>query len=137
MRALLIDDAAKAKVARVVAHAMSHIYVPRRSPIPGDDPNFVVNLDTYRCVFTFTRIDGKLYRHLTISIPRPNIYPNPIAAFHIAVLFGFTGYNENDPEKPGVDWMMDVKRDENAVMLVQEASFDANRVYHIKPANPQ
>lgn len=119
MRALVIDDTAKAEVARVIAYAMDHPYIPHQSPVPGDNPNFVAKLDTYRAVFTFTRIEGKIYRHLTISIPRPQMFPNPIAAFHIAELFGFTGYKGAD--RPGTDWMIDVKHDENAVMIAQEA----------------
>jgi hypothetical protein len=128
MRPLLIDDAARAEVARVVAYAMDHPYFPNRpidiasgaSLIPGDDPGHVANLSTYRCVFTFTHLNDRVHRHLTISVPRPGMYPNMIAAFMIAELFGFTGYNEQEPGRPGPDWYCDVKRDENCVMIVQE-----------------
>ena len=116
----MIDDNAKAKVARVIGYAMDYPFFPGKSPTPGDDPNFVVHLDTYRCVFTFSHVEGKVYRHLTISIPRTKFYPNAVAAFHIAELFGFTGYDKSQPSKPPEGWMMDVKRDENYLMLVQE-----------------
>jgi hypothetical protein len=128
MRALLIDDAARAEVARVVAYAMDHPYFPNRSVdiakggslIPGDDPGHVANLNTYRCVFTFTHIGGRVLRHLTISIPRAQHFPHPIAAFMIAELFGFIGYDEKKPDRPGPDWYVDVKSDENCVMIAQE-----------------
>jgi hypothetical protein len=117
----MIDDEAKAQVARVVAYAMEHIYTPGKDPVPGDNPNFVANLDTFTCVFTFTRIEGGIYRHLTISVPVAGKFPNPVAAFMIAEMFGFTGYDENDPFTPGDGWMCDTKKDENCVMIAQEA----------------
>jgi hypothetical protein len=120
MRALLIDDIAKAKVAKVVSYAMDHPYTPFISPIPGENPNHVADLNTYRCVFTFTRAEGRLYRHLTISVPKQQKYPNPIAAFMIAELFGFTGYNEKEPSRPGLNWIIDINNEENCVMLAQE-----------------
>ena len=122
MRALLIDDKAKAEVARVVSYAMDHPYRPGAgSPVPGDDPGHVVYLQTYRCVFTFTIIAGRKLRHLTISIPPKEKFPHPIAAFMIADLFGFTGYDDkNKPGAPGPDWHCDVKKNENCVMITQE-----------------
>src|SRR5262245_22969914 len=121
MRALLIDDKARAEVGRVVAYAMDHPYRPGAgSPVPGDDPGHVVYLLTYRCVFTFTHIAGRVIRHLTISVPAKEKYPNPIAAFHIAEMFGFTGYDEKKPDTPGPDWMCDAKKNENCVMNAQE-----------------
>src|SRR5262245_237107 len=119
MRALFIDDKAKSEVARVVAFAMDHLYYPGKSSVPGDDPRFVAMLNTYRCVFTFTHIPQGTFRHLTISIPRKNMYPNEIATFVIADLFGFTGYDEiNAPHEPGADWMIGIEN--NAVMIAQQ-----------------
>ena len=121
-RPLIIDDAAKAKVAKVVAYAMDHPYRPG-DPTPGDNPNFVVMLDTYRCVFTFTRMaDEKVYRHLSISVPSAK-YPHPIAAFTIADLFGFTGYDlQAAPMRPGDGWIMQVNENEHCIALAQETS---------------
>lgn len=67
MRVLLIDDAARAKVDKVVAYAMDHPYRPGpgKRP-PGDDPEHVVHLDTYRAVFTYTHAQGSMYRHLAM-----------------------------------------------------------------------
>jgi len=121
-RALLIDDKAKAEVARVVAYAMDHPYHPSRTKsVPGDDPGHVVYLQTYKCVFTFTHSSGKVFRHLTISVPAKDKFPHPIAAFMIAEMFGFTGYDDkHKPGAPGPDWMVDVKNNEGCVMLAQE-----------------
>ena len=121
-RLLVVDDKARAEVARVVSHAMDHPYYPGRSSMPGDDPCFVAMLDTYRCVFTFTHTNIGVYRQLTVSIPIKDKYPNPVAIFHIADLFGFTGYDiRNEPSKPGDDWLIDIRQNENAVMIAQEA----------------
>src|SRR5215467_10806197 len=115
LRALMIDDAARAEANRVIAYAMDHPFVPGVSPTPGDDPRFVADFGTYRAVFTFTRHEGKTYRQLSISIPAPGMYPNVVAAFMIAELFGFTGYDHRFAANPGRDWMIDVRDHENAV----------------------
>ncbi len=119
MRALVIDDAAKAAAQRVIAHAERHHYEPGRSKwVPGDDDRFVARLGTFRCVFTFTRSRGRLYRHLSISIPGSK-YPNPAAAFMLADLFGFTGWDENEPGCPGDGWGMAINQPDQCVVLVQ------------------
>jgi len=117
---LMIDDDARAQVAGVISYAMDHPYRPGGGSIPGDDPGHVAMLDTYRCVFTFTHVGGRVLRHLTISLPVPGKFANPIAAFMIAELFGFTGYDRAEPFKPAPDWLLDVKSDENCVMVAQE-----------------
>lgn len=120
MRPLFIDDEARAEVARVVSHAMDHPFYPGRSATPGDDPHFVALLNTYRTVFTFTHIDDRVYRHLTISVPVTGKYAHPVAAFTIASLFGFTGYDDSKPLKPGEDWLVDTNENENSIVLAQE-----------------
>src|ERR1041384_2538639 len=73
MRALVVDDEAKAKVQGVLDYALdpAHFYRPRKDArVPGDDHHFVVHLNSYRCVFTITEDSAqRLWRHLTISIP--------------------------------------------------------------------
>lgn len=120
MRPLIIDDAARAKIARVVAYAMDHPYRPGPGAItPGDNPNFVANLSTYRAVFTFTHHGGQVFRHLSVSVPSKG-YPNPAAAFFIAHEFGFTGWDEKQIDKLPDGWMMDVNDGEHCVVLAQE-----------------
>ena len=119
MRALLIDDEARRKVGAVVSYAMDHPYHPGHS-VPGDNPNYVAQLNEYKAVFTFTHIGGRVLRHLSISVPKEGNYPNPIAAFMIAELFGFTNYDQGHPDVPGVDWAINVNKKENCVIIAQE-----------------
>ena len=120
MRPLIIDDKAKTEANRVIAYAMDHPYHPGQ-PVPGDNPNFVAQLGTYRCVFTFTHISGKVFRHLSISVPSEK-YSNPIAAFMIADLFGFTGWNEQMGGQIPKSWFGQVNEEEHAVVLAQEVT---------------
>lgn len=104
MRPLLIDDNVKAAVENVVAWATrpDHYYEvdkrPRPAP-PGDDPHHVVFIPHgFRVVFSITRADRKLWRHISISIPTEK-WPHPMACMSIAELFGFTGFCLEDCEK--------------------------------------
>lgn len=118
LRPLIIDDQAKREAARVISHAEQHHYRPGIDPIPGDDDRYVARLGTYLVVFTFTHAEGLIWRHLSVSVPSDK-YPNPFAVFAIAQLFGFTGYDESKPDKPGEDWRVDVSSREHCVLVVQ------------------
>lgn len=119
MRALIIDDVARADVVRVLAHAAEHHYRPAPSARPpGDDDGLIANLGTYRCVFSFTHVDGIIWRHITISVPGKD-YASPAAAFMIADLFGFTGYDEKSPSRPGSDWQAGVNEHDHCVAILQ------------------
>jgi hypothetical protein len=117
MRPLIIDDAARAEAARVLAYAKANPY-RTGDPVPGDDPRFVAYFGTYRAVFTYTHSDGLIFRHLTISVPSDK-YPNVIAAFAIADLFGFTGHAES--------WSIDVNKAEHCVVVVQPVAANVPR----------
>jgi hypothetical protein len=126
MRPLVIDEGARAAVGKVVAHALEreNYYEPGQSPgqAPGDDARHVVLLNTYRCVFSITKDpEGKLYRHLSISVPARGKYPNPFAVFAIAELFGFTGWDGRTPEAPPEDWIAGPNPDEQCVVVAQLA----------------
>jgi len=118
LRPLVIDDAAKAEVARVVAWAKDH-ELDTNNPtfIPGNDPHFVAKLGTYRTVFTFTRAGDALFRHLSVSVPGEK-YPNPVAMWILADLYGFTGWTVELGPKPAVDW--DVQLHEHSVQVLQQ-----------------
>lgn len=118
MRPLIIDDNARAAIARVVSYAMNHPYSIGQ-PVPGDNPNFVAHLSTYRCVFTFTCMHDKTYRHLSISVPSER-FPNPAAAFMIASEFGFTGWDEKSIDTMPEDWFGQVNEKEHCIVLGQE-----------------
>ena len=119
MRPLVIDDTARARVAEVEAFAFANWYRPGQSEnAPGDDSRHVVELNTYRCVFSYTLApDGELFRHLSISVPS-KAYPNPFAVFTIAELFGFTGWDGKTLEAPD-DWMIDLNKEEHCVVAAQ------------------
>lgn len=117
MRPLLIDDAAKAEAARVLAHAETHPFHVGAKWIPGDDPGFVADICTYRCVFTYTTNGGVTFRHLIISVPGAK-YPNPAAVMVLADAFGFTGW-DGDLQKPPVDWGATVDEKAHCVVVVQ------------------
>ena len=121
-RPLIIDDAARAKAASVLAYAEAHPY-HSGDPIPGDDPNLVAEFDTYRAVFTFTHSGGAIYRHLSLSVPGTK-YANPAAAFAIASLFGFTGWDEHTIDLIPEGWLMDVNEAEHCVVLAQECGME-------------
>jgi hypothetical protein len=119
VRALLIDERVKARVARLVAFAEgNHYHVGKSEMIPGDDPRHVLDIGSYQCVFSFTvGPDGSLWRHLSISVPGPK-YPNPIAFNVIAELFGFTGW-DGTSEQPPQDWMFDVNIQDHCLVGAQ------------------
>jgi hypothetical protein len=125
MRALVIDEEAKAKAARVVAYARAHPYDPNRGTdsavaIPGENPQHVVELNSFRCVFTHTysHDPAAWFRHLTISVPSKD-YPNPFAAYTIAELFEFTGWDGHSAEPP-TGWSIAVNKDEHCIVLAQK-----------------
>ena len=91
--------------------------------IPGDRPEYVLHIDTFKCVFTYTVAPtGPMYRHLSVSVPG-KVYPNPIAIKMIADMFGFTGsrppQSQDDPGF-GMDWVVDLDEGEGCVVVVQE-----------------
>ena len=127
MRALVIDDRAQAAVNRVLAYASKpeNMYVVRggksTQPPPGDNWQHMCRLSSYRCVFSLTKdaINGKVYRHLSISVPSEK-YPNVAAAFTIAEMFGFTGWEGKSFDSLPADWQGLVNEKEHCVVLVQE-----------------
>jgi hypothetical protein len=139
MRPLIIGEEERALVRWMVAYASEpdHWYRPGRTQMPGGDPAHCQTIWSYRCVFSFSVLGGNLVRHLSISVPSAGM-PNPVAAFTLAELFGFTGWSGGfDPPK---DWQLYVNRDEHCIVLGQTAaaniddaaSFDSH-VLHLKP----
>jgi hypothetical protein len=121
LRPLIIDGVARAKIAHLIEHADAHHYHPGVDPIPGDDPAFVVYLDSYRVVFTFSEDrKGGVWRHLSISVPDEGQYPNPYAAFTIAQEFGFTGW-DGKTATPAKGWHLHIEKEviPHAIVLIQ------------------
>ena len=120
MRALVVDAWARKQVQRVLAWALDpkHWYRPGKdSRVPGDDYHFVATLSSYRCVFTISESPQGTFRHLSISVPSEN-YPNPIAAFTIAEMFGFSGWDGKSADLPP-SWMAHVSTEEHCIVLGQ------------------
>lgn len=99
MRALLIDERAKAEIARVIAHAEKNKIsqnelrerIEKGGPAIGDDPNHVCYLfDGFKVVFSIEEQPFGWSRHLSISVNDPNKVPHQAAAEMIMKEFGFT-----------------------------------------------
>lgn len=128
MSVLVIDEETTALVRRVIEYAQA----PRNHYVimeggrsyqkaPGENPNHVVQLHSYRCVFSIshTKADGKTWRHLSISVRERGKFPAPIVAFTIAGMFGFTGW-DGQSEKPPRDWAGEANKEDNCILLFQE-----------------
>lgn len=99
-RPLLINEAVRADIERVVNYAEAHRYsihdvfkmmAGRDSmPPPGDDPGHVCNIPVdFRCVFSIEQQPMGWCRHLSISVSGEGNNPHPAAVFVIAQAFGF------------------------------------------------
>jgi len=101
MRALVIDDAAKRRVAELKAYAEQHRYSmddlkklcePNPGiPIPGDDPSFSMHMSRgFRIVYTQEYQEIGLCHHLSVSVDHTGNpkYPNFGAVMAIMELFG-------------------------------------------------
>lgn len=100
MMALLISDSIKEKAKEIVVYANEHIYseqdildlVSGELPPPGNNELFVLNVPIgYRCVFSFETQAQGIYRHLSVSVDKPEAMPPVIAVHEIMKLFGFKG----------------------------------------------
>lgn len=120
MRPLIIDAHAKAQAQRVMDYAALNHYRPGETTwVPGDNANFVATFDTYRVVFTFSEMGGRVYRHISISVPSQH-YPNPAAVFALADLFGFTGWDQKTIDKPPDGWLVHINEDEHCIAVAQQ-----------------
>lgn len=121
MRALVIGDEARAVAALVLEHAREHVYrLGAGMPPPGDDPRHVAHINSFRIVYSITEDhDGRRWRHMSISVPSKK-FPHPVAVFMLAELFGFTGWDGSNPEKPGRGWQLDLNNAEHCIVVAQE-----------------
>lgn len=125
MRGLILTDAVRQQVRDQAAWAdrPENWYRPDgdQQP-PGDNPAYTLLIEVgFRAVYTTTVIKGDRFRHLSISVDGPK-YPNQIAAFTIATMFGFTGGAEDRGATlaPGDDWMMQVSEEEHCIIFGQK-----------------
>ena len=90
---------------------------------PGDRPSYVIELDTFRVVFTYSKIGFMVYRHISISVPGKGNYPNPYVAYTISHLFGFTGGRVEDEDfvtAPGPNWQMRIDKQHQCIEFIQD-----------------
>lgn len=123
MSHVVIDDAAKAKATALVAYAEANPYRPADpgARVPSEDPGHVAVFDSFRVVFSFTETRGVRLRQVSISLVsrRRGMYPDPIMAFAIADLLGFTGWTENAAGIPPPGWGFWPVPANNCVMIIQ------------------
>jgi hypothetical protein len=128
MRALIIDETAKAEVRRVEEYARKKenwYFVGsggKMMPegIPGHDPHYVAQLGSYRCVFTYTMGSKGLVRHLSIGVPGG--FPNTIAVAMIATEFGFTGWDGKSNIETLLGngtWRAKASKEQQCVIVIQ------------------
>lgn len=118
-RALLIGPEQEALAAGIVKYAEAHPYVMGGVPfVPGNHPEYVGHFNDYRTVFSYTHANGQVFRHLSVSVPGRH-YPNPIAVWMLAGLFGFTGW-DGKSDLPPKDWAAGPHPDERCVVVVQK-----------------
>jgi hypothetical protein len=117
MRPLIIDEAARAAIAKVLDYAKDH-HFHQGDPPATLDSNYCVELSTYRVIFTFTNAGGALFRHMTISVPDKNLYPNPASAFMLAHEFGYTGWDQT--MRPPLDWGIKVDEEHHCIVIAQK-----------------
>jgi len=116
LRVLIIDNEAKSRATEVLDFASKPENIYRPGPkvkAPGDNPNYVMNIGDFRVVFSLTesQIDQMIYRHLSISVPDRNRFPNPVVVNEVIQLFGFTG---------GLDaCMVDANQREGCIVVAQ------------------
>jgi len=122
MRPLVIDEAAKKLAAYVVGYALvpeNHYRpsVPGTQP-PGDNQNHCCQINTYRCGFSITQIDDRLYRHFSVSVPGTR-FPNVAAVLMLAEIFGFTGWDQKTINKLPAGWIARIEPHSRAVVVAQ------------------
>lgn len=125
MRPLLIDTATVLAAGELVKFASrrENWYRPRMMTwVPGDRPEYVLHFGTYRCVFTITEMDGKLFRHLSVSVPAKGMMPNPMATATIADVFGFSGATRTQDVVTGIGpkWSVHINKKDNCIVLVED-----------------
>jgi hypothetical protein len=125
VRVLQLNDRNKARVSKVVAHSKKkrnwYLAGPggKYSPgsVPGRDKRHCCQLDSYRCVFSYTCSDDKVWRHLSVSVDKGKSLPHPAAVHVIAHLFGFSGSSTDLPPTEEeafnfpTSWLIQVRQD--------------------------
>jgi len=127
-RPFLIDEKFKADCERlrVFAESPKNWYLfDETNHVPGDNPQYVLEFDSYRAVFTIThapKFKPKPFRHLTVSVPGPgDAYPHPLVVVTLAHYLGFTGATlDNAVVKEPGPWGIGLDEDDECAIVQQE-----------------
>jgi hypothetical protein len=123
--ALIEDESTIQRIKEIVEFASKpeNFWNPQKCNwIPGERPEFVFYSGTMRAVFTISFLEGKKYRHLSVS-NKTNL-PNPIAVWQLCKSFGFT-YDERCADMDGLVCVPDATWEfmqspiENCVIVLQ------------------
>lgn len=113
LRPLVIGPEEKQRVEHLIAFASDrdHWFYPGKSDwTPGDMPEYVLDLWTYRCVFTWSVMGETVGRQLSISVPAKGKFPNVAAVLTLATEFGLTGWDGETLDLPD-DWAVHVEKE--------------------------
>lgn len=98
MRGLLINDAVRAEIARIVAHAAANPVDPKEALLHAsrdiDDFKqfmwqFTMDIpDGFRVTFNHEHQPSGLCRHISLSVDTPNALPHPEAIYMLCAEFG-------------------------------------------------
>ena len=124
-RLLVLSPEQKKAVGELVAFASQreNWFDPRKDKwVPGDRPEYTIQLESYRCCFTYdVQKDGNIYRHVSVSVSG-NAWPNEIAVFTICTMFGFTGGKTQGDVTVwlGKDWIVQMEKEAQAINVLQK-----------------
>jgi len=113
-----LDEGAKARADKVLTYAYNNPYKDG-DPNPSNNPNFIAEFGSYRAIFTLTKNDGMLYKHLCVSVKNSDMLPPPPVVFIIADLFGFTGFDDKVFDPPR-DWVVRPNFEAQCVVVAQK-----------------
>ena len=124
---LILDDRVRARVkaVREFAENPRNWYdTDHNDGPPGEKYDYTLNSGDVRVVYTFTKHKGRVFRHMSVSVP--NRYPPPVVVWTMAHLFGFPT-EEPDEEgfvhNPNQKWTAcGPNMKEKCVVVVQDIS---------------
>ena len=138
VRVLCLGKSNLDKTSKVLAHARKkkHWYlvgdggVVATGEAPGHDRRHRCRLNDFSCVFSYTLLDDKVWRHLSVSVgdPEEKALPAPAAVKMIARLFGFTGLDTDELAGDAYEfpktWQMQVRKnhpvDDDCIVLLEQ-----------------
>jgi len=129
MGVIILSEAKKraAEIAKFAEQSANWYRIETSTFVPGDRDEYVLLSGDHKAVFTWTMLPtAEVVRHLSVSVPRPGKYPQPLTVWTLAHYFGFTGAKV-DPEsdtvaEPAEDWIAGVNEGEGALVVYQEVN---------------